>query len=255
MLMNTLAQSGTVQQRSHVFAALVVRNRVIEVLRYAVPAFGIVIFGGFVLQLYLGSLGHDFGFSDISIDRNNLVVDTPAYSSVGVDGSFYGIEAASARTALDRTDIIDLSHPVLTLRKAEGNAITVEADTARVETTSQQVTVEGITRLFDTAGMNGTVVGMSANLATETMVGKGPVDITFPNGATLTAASMSYDGTSATWGFQRAVLTLPSTPGDDQSGSGQADQQAAGELAAAPVAPAALGAPRPAARPPGLELR
>lgn len=252
MLMNTLAQSGTVQQRSRIFAALVVRNRIIEVLRYAVPALGIVTSGGFVLQLYLGSLGHDFGFSDISIDRNNLVVDTPSYSSVGVDGSFYRIEAVSARSALDRTDIIDLSQPVLTLRKAEGNAITVEADTARVETTSQQVTVEGITRLSDSVGMNGTIVGFSANLAAETAVGKGPVDITFSNGATLTAASMSYDGASATWRFQRAILTLPSTPGDDQSGKEQTDQEAAADRSMAPVAP---GAPRPAARPLSLEPR
>lgn len=252
MPMNTLAQSGTIQQRSRIFAALVARNRVVEALRYAVPALGIVIFGGFALQLYLGSLGHDFGFSDISIDRNNLVVDTPSYSSVGTDGSFYGIEAASARTALDRIDIIDLNLPVLTLRKAEGNAITVKADAARVETTSQKVTVEGITRLSDSTGMSGTIVGISANLAAETMVGEGPVDITFANGATLTAASMSYDGTSATWGFQRAVLTLPSTPGENQSGSGQSDGQAPAGPAAAPTA---LGAPRPVARPLGLELR
>lgn len=252
MLMNTLAQSGTVQQRSRIFAALVARNRVIEALRYAVPALGIVIFGGFALQLYLGSLGHDFGFSDISIDRNNLVVDTPTYSSVGTDGSFYGIEAASARTALDRTDIIDLTLPVLTLRKAGGTMITVTAENARVETTSQRLTVEGITRLSDSAGMSGTVVGVSANLAAETMVGKGPVDITFANGATLAAASMSYDGASATWGFTRAVLTLPSTPGEGQSGSGQSDGRAPAGLAAAPAVP---GPPRPLARPLGLELR
>ena len=85
------------------------RNRLVGVLRFAVPAFGGVVFGGLMLQLFLASLGEDFGFSNVSIDRDNLVVDTPSYASMGADGSSYQVQAESARSALDRTDIIHLT--------------------------------------------------------------------------------------------------------------------------------------------------
>lgn len=212
--MNTYAQSGTVDQRSRIFATLGLRNRFVQVLRFAVPAFGIAVLGGLILQLYLASLGEDFGFSNISIDRNKLVVETPSYSSMGADGSSYQVAAESARSALDRTDIIDMTRPVLTITRPQGAVITARADEARLETTGQKVTVDGATRIADSEGMKGTILGLVADFAAEAMVGNGAVDITFANGATLKAASMSYDGRSATWSFSRATLTLKSMPGD-----------------------------------------
>ena len=254
--MHTLAQSDSVQQRSRIFMALAARNRFVDVLRFAVPALGLAMFGGLVLQLFLASLGDDFSFSNLSIDRNNLVVDTPSYSGTGSDGSIYVVEAASAKSALGRTDIIDLTRAALTIKKPGGVAITVQADAARIETTSQLVTIDGPTRIADSEGMRGTIVGISANLATETMTGNGPVDITFSNGATLTASSMTYDGARLTWGFARPTLTLLATPGEDEVTRasrvvGNAAGDVAGQLAAQP---AAIQAPRPMARrPPGLE--
>ncbi|MHB1103217.1 MAG: hypothetical protein ACYC0C_10690 [Devosia sp.] len=253
--MSILARSETLDQRNRIFSTLAARNRFVEVLRFAVPAAGVVIFGGLVLQLFFASLGDDFGFSSISIDRNNLVVDTPSYSSMGADGSSYQVEAASAKSALDRTDIIDLNMVVLTIKKTKGATITARADAARLETTSQLVTVDGVTRIADSKGMKGTIVGIFANMAAETMVGKGGVDITFSNGATLKAASMSYDGASSTWQFARATLTLPSTPGEDEAkragavvsqSAGQAAEDITGEVTGRP----ALVAPRPMARRP-----
>jgi lipopolysaccharide export system protein LptC len=253
--MNSLARSETIEQRRRIFSGLAVRNRVVGVLRFAVPAAGIVIFGGLVLQLFLGSLGDDFGFSNMSIDRNNLIVDTPSYSSMGADGSSYLVEAAAAKSALDRTDIIDLTKAVLTIKKTEGTTMTAHADAARLETTSQLVTVDGATRIADSEGMKGTIVGIFANMAAETMVGKGDVDLAFANGATLKAASMSYDGSSSTWRFARATLTLPATPGEDETAkastmvskaAGPAAEIATGGVALPPV----VAAPRPMARRP-----
>lgn len=257
--MSILARSETLDQRNRIFSTLAARNRLVGVLRLAVPAAGVIIPGGLVLQLFIAGLGDDFGFSNISIDRNNLVVETPSYSSMGADGSSYQVEAASARSALDHTDIIDLTQAVLTIKKAKGATITARADAARIETTGQLVTVDGVTRIADSKGMKGTIVGIFANMAAETMVGKGDVDITFSNGATLKAASMSYDGATSTWSFTRATLTLPSTPGEGKARkaaaivnrpSGQVaeeDQEdVTGGIAAAPV----LVAPQPMARRP-----
>mgnify|MGYP000890838700 CR=1 FL=1 len=116
------SRSATLEQRERIFASLVVRNRFVRVLRFAVPAAGTVIFCGLVLQLFFGGLGDDLGFANISIDRNNLVVDTPTYSSMGADGSSYRMEAASARAALDRTDIITLEQAVFIIGRPGGSA-------------------------------------------------------------------------------------------------------------------------------------
>lgn len=260
--MSTLARAETLEQRTRIFANLAVRNRLIEILRFAVPAAGIVILGGLVVRLFFAGMGDDFGFSNISIDRNNLIVDTPSYSSIGTDGSSYMVEAASARSALDRTDIIDLDMAVLTIAKAGGATITAAADAARLETTGQLVTVDGITSLADSEGMIGTVVGVFANMANESMVGRGAVDITFANGATLKAVGMSYSGADSTWSFSRATLTLPSTPGEERAAkSAQMVSQASAPLRGQ-VADEAIGqatsnsilvAPRPMSRRPAAQ--
>lgn len=250
-MMSTLAPPESIERRDRIFSALAVRNRVVGAMRLAVPAVGIVILGGLVLELFIASLGDDFGFSNVSIDRNNLVVDTPSYSSMGADGSSYQVEAASAKSALDRTDIIDLTGAVLTIKKTMGATIVARADAARIETVGQLVTVEGVTRIADSKGMKGTIVGVFANMEAETMVGQGDVDITFSNGTTLEAAGMAYDGPSSTWRFSRATLTLPSTPGEDKvkEAAAAAGQVPAGMSAEVTLRPA-LVAPRPMARRP-----
>jgi len=207
------AQTGTAVERDRIFAALRRRNRVVAVLRIAVPAFGAVLFGGLVLQLFLVNLGDRFGFSGIAVDRGQLVVDTPSYASVGADGSSYRVEAASARSALGRTNVIELSGAVLTVTRPDGVVLSARAEAAELETGGQTVTVAGVTRLADSAGMHGSVAGLRADFAAEAVTGSGPVDITFPHGAWLTAEAMSYDAASATWRFARATLMLADTPG------------------------------------------
>ncbi len=182
-------------------------------LRFAVPAFGVVVFGGLVLQLFLVNLGDQFGFSSIAVDRTHLVVDTPSYSSMGTDGSWYRVEAAAARAALERTNVIELREAVVTVTRPDGSVLSASADTAELETGGQTVTVAGITRLADSEGMRGSVEGLRADFAAEAVTGSGPVDIAFPQGARLTADAMSYDAASAIWRFSRATLVLADTPG------------------------------------------
>ncbi len=182
-------------------------------LRFAVPAFGVVVFGGLVLQLFLVNLGDQFGFSSIAVDRTHLVVDTPSYSSMGADGSWYRVEAAAARAALERTNVIELREAVVTVTRPDGSVLSASADTAELETGGQTVTVAGITRLADSEGMRGSVEGLRADFAAEAATGSGPVDVTFPQGARLTADAMSYDAASAIWHFSRATLVLADTPG------------------------------------------
>lgn len=220
-------------------------------LRFAVPALGVVVFGGLMLRLFLVNLGDGFGFSNVSIDRNNLVVETPSYTSMGADGSSYQVQAVSARSALGRTDIIQMTEAVLTISKPNGVVITASADEAQLETAGQKVTVEGVTRIADSQGMKGTLVGILADFATETVTGSGAVDLTFSNGATLQAAGMSYDGKSSTWSFTQATLVLQSTPGERAGDAGLFDAPPVdGALPSISDEGAALPAPTPAGRRP-----
>lgn len=182
-------------------------------LRLGVPALGAAVFGGLVLQLFLVNLGDRFGFSGLAIDRDHLVVDTPSYSSMGADGSWYRVEATAARSALGRTNVIELIGAVLTVTRPDGVVLSASADTAELETGGQTVTVAGVTRLADSEGMRGTVEGLLADFAAEAVTASGPVDISFQKGARLIAEAMSYDAASATWRFTRATLRLADTPG------------------------------------------
>lgn len=211
--MSTLARAPDVEQRQRIFRALETRNRIVGVLRLAVPAAGVVIFGGLVLQLFVSGLGHDFGFANVYVDRNQLVVDTPSYASTGADGSTYRIEARSASAALDRADIIAIDGLMLTIEKPSGDTLSARAEDARLALTSQVVTIAGELRISDSGGMQGTATGIVADLAAETMVGHSQVNLSFANGAILTAARMGYDGGTSTWRFDRVKLSLPATPG------------------------------------------
>jgi hypothetical protein len=76
----------------------------------------------------------DFGFSNISIDRNNPVVDT-SYSSMGATAAPTS-EVAFARSAPD--DRHHRSHPGdPDHKKSKGATITARADAARIETTGR----------------------------------------------------------------------------------------------------------------------
>ena len=56
-----------------------------------------------MLQIYFGSLVPDLGFANVTIDRENLIVEAPVYSGVGTDGTTYAVSAATARTAFARS--------------------------------------------------------------------------------------------------------------------------------------------------------
>src|SRR5690606_38784349 len=100
----------------------------VAILRIGLPAVGAVILLGLLLQIVIGSLVPDFGFADISIDRDSLVVDAPAYAGVGGDGSVYEVTAQSARTALGNSDLVYLTGASFTLTQPSGTRFGATAD-------------------------------------------------------------------------------------------------------------------------------
>ena len=73
-----VARTQTFDQRSAILSRLVLRNRFVTVLRFAVPALGVAAFVLLMGQIWLSNIARQYGVSGIRIDRGNLVVETPA---------------------------------------------------------------------------------------------------------------------------------------------------------------------------------
>lgn len=210
-----LAPPQSADQRNAIFAALEQRNRLVSILRIGLPLLGILVLLGLILKLVLASFLNQFGISNIAIDRGNLVVETPSYSGMSAKGTLYTISSRDARAALGSMDTILLTDAVLTMTNGPDSAMTATAQSATLQTSDQLVNVEGVTRISDTGGTSGTIIGLRADMLQEQMVSDGPADISFSTGARLQGKSMSYDAKNEIWVFYGAVLDLPATPGED----------------------------------------
>lgn len=208
-----VARTQTFDQRSAILNGLIARNRLIAVLRVAVPAVGIVAFVLLIGQIWLAGLARQYGVSGLRIDRGNLVVETPQYSGMGPDGSRYVANAREARTPLDEPNIIDMTTATLDYSKAGGTTFHAAGETATMDTARQYLTVPGISVVHSDDGMHGTLTELRSDLRANVTTAEGPVDITFSDGTNLKAANMRYEGDSALWTFAGGVtMVLPGLP-------------------------------------------
>lgn len=204
-----LASAQNAQERSAIYDGLVRRNRLVRILRVGLPAIGALVLVGLMVQLVIGSLLDEFGISGISIDRDNLVVETPSYSSMTADGTQYAVASNGARAALGDTDLLHLQGAELTVTKPSGGWMSAKAREADMRLSSQKVYVPEIMDFADSRGTSGTIVGVHADLIAESMVSDGPAKIRYYNGTTLDAETMTYDGKRQTWVFNRVTLVVP----------------------------------------------
>lgn len=216
--MIALGRTETAEQRAAIFAALNRRNRLVRVLRLGLPAFGAVLLLGLLLQIYVGSLMPDLGFANVTIDRDNLVVEAPVYSGTGTDGTIYAVSAATARTAFGRFDVIGLTDAAFTMvQGSDGTRFTARAAAASLQMTDQTVVVDGPAHVEGSDGMHGTLLDATLDVDAESLRSAGPVDLTFSTGTSIKAASMHYDGATQRWSFERATVELPATPGEEDT--------------------------------------
>ena len=199
--------------RQATYRRLVGRNRVVGVLRLAVPAMGALVLGVLVLQIYISNLSSRFGISQISVTRESITVDTPEYAGLLDDGSAYHVWAASAKAAIESTDLIDLTDAALTLDRVSGITMLVNADEARLDTSKQLVFIEDLARVEDSTGTSGTVTNSVFDWSKQTLDGDGPVHIDYADGTTIDATGIYHDAQALTWTFTNASVTLPATPG------------------------------------------
>lgn len=202
--------------RAALYARISRRNRVVGVLRWLVPAGGILVFVGLLTMIVIDNLSQRFGYSNIRIDRDKLVVETPRLTSTGDDGTLFALSARAAKVAPTQNDLIDMEDAVFTMTPPEGAAMQAEAAEAQFQTNDQLLNVPGIARVTSSEGLDGTLEGVFADLMNWKMVASGQVDITMPSGSHIVSDGMTYDRETGIYTFKNAKVTLNSTPGETE---------------------------------------
>src|SRR6218665_125731 len=133
--------------RDRPYQALTRRNRLVGVLRIAVPVVGASVLAVVLGAIVLDNMREQFGFASIHIDRDNLVVDSPRVTAVGDDGTLYAATALMARMRLGSTDLIDMTDAVFTMTSTAGVTFSATAPTAALQTEAQTLTVPGTLRV------------------------------------------------------------------------------------------------------------
>lgn len=219
-----VAALASTDDRGRLYRRLVRRNRVVGVLRWLLPAIGALVLAIVIGSMVLAALGQRFGFANIRIDRDNLVVETPELSSTAEDGSVYALSALTARVSPTRNDIVDMVEPQFSLTQPSALVLTATADEARLQTGDQLLDVPGTTTVASTDGMAGTLDAMFVDLMNWTMVAGGKVDLSLADGTRIQADGMTYDRKKKLYTFTRVTLDLPMTPGSNPASAEETAQ-------------------------------
>ncbi|UXN74292.1 hypothetical protein N8D56_03435 [Devosia sp. A8/3-2] len=201
-------------ERLATYRRLVRRNRIVSILRIGVPALGALTLVLLAGQIYLSSIGTRFGVGQISVSRDGVSVDAPEYAGLLDDGAAYRVTAEAARAAMNATDRIELSDAVLEVDRTSGVSMRASSDAALLDTTNQVVFIDGVAHFTDSTGTKGILHQSEFDWAQSVLTAKGPVTINYSDGSDISAAGMVYDAKQQTRTFTRAIVTLPSTPGE-----------------------------------------
>jgi hypothetical protein len=206
------ARAETAEQRLATYRGLVFRNRLINVLRIALPVLGLIAFGYFAIHILLASL-NGFTIGKIHFSGATVIVDTPSYSGVMQDGNLYKVSAEAADSAVTNLEVINLKNAELTLKKPSGSALTATAAAGAFDTEDQVLSVPGSAVVHNSAGDTGTLNDVVFNLPDQTLKALGPISIIMADGTKIEAAGLDYDAKTSVWTFGRSTVTLPRTPG------------------------------------------
>ncbi|WIY52884.1 hypothetical protein O9Z70_15745 [Devosia sp. YIM 151766] len=198
------------------------RNRFVAMLRLGIPAMGLVVLAGLMVQIYLASFTGRFGVGRIEVTPETIIVDAPEYAGILSDGSAYRVWAETAQAHRARTDLIALSGAHLVIDRVDGVQLQIDAAAAQLDMAGQITTIPELADIADSTGMTGTLTDSVFDWEAQTLNTKGAVSIDNADGSTVRAEGLVYDAEAVVWTFSRAVVTLPIATGE-KSISGPGD--------------------------------
>jgi len=203
-------------ERIATYRALERRNRFVGVLRWAVPAAGLVALGVLIVQITISNMSARFSPQSISVTPESVTIEAPEYAGVLEDGARYHVSARSAVTYTQTPDLIGLTDGALVVNRANGVTMHINAPAAQLQTVDELVLIEGVANVEDSTGTTGTLYNSVFDWAEQTLTSDGPVEVNYADGTHLVAGGLTYDTRTAVWTFSRVTVTLPDTPGADQ---------------------------------------
>lgn len=209
------APAGTVLT----YQRLTRRNQRVGLLRMLVPLAGALVLGALIGQIYLASQGSRFGIGQLTITPEAVAIDAPEYVGTLADGSSYRVWAETARATIERSDLIDLFNATLVIDRKDGVQLTLYADEGQLDTTAQLTLVPGRADFSDTTGTVGTLENSVFDWQSQILTARGPVTIDYADGSSIRAGGLIYDAATVVWTFERSVVSLPSTPGEQSDAS------------------------------------
>lgn len=207
---------------SRIYQRLERRNRLVGLLRLAIPVMGALVLAGLLMQIYLASFTGRFGVGRITVTPEAVIVDAPEYAGLLADGSAYRVWAETARSSAESTELIDLSDAHLVVDRIDGVQLKVDALAAQLDTSEQLTILPGLADVTDSTGTVGSLTNSVFDWSEQILTTNGAVAIDYADGSTVRAVGLTYDAAALVWTFSRAVVTLPATPGESStSGSGE----------------------------------
>jgi len=203
-------------ERFAIYRSLERRNRVVAVLRWLVPAAGVLALASLVVQIVVSSQMGRFDLESIQVAPESVTIEAPEYAGILEDGSRYRVFAQSAATRAGDPQRIDLTDAALTIERPTGIVMDITAPTGELDTTSELVIVEGAANVVDSTGTTAILHRSVFDWTGQVLTSDGPVSIDYADGSELEADTMTFDTKTAIWTFSRVRVTLPDTPGADE---------------------------------------
>ncbi len=205
--------TGLNSRQRDVFKALIWRNRIIGILRLAVPGIGVIFAGFLILQIIISSIATEYGISGLKVERDQVVIEQPSYGGVMRDGTAYQILADVARVSISNPDIIDLAGANITIKQTDGYQIIADASGALLNIGNQNVVIPGLLQTLDTENVRGQLNDAIIDWPTQTLTARGAVRFEFDDGSVIRAQSLVYNAASGEWSFSGVIYNVPGDGG------------------------------------------
>lgn len=207
------ATADSADERGLLYERLNRRNRVVGFMRWIVPAVGLVVTGGLVVQIIIANLSVDYGLTGISYQDGKVVIADPRYGGLTGDGITYDVVADNAYVLMENPDLIDMENAVINTVDEDDYRMTATAAEAHLDLGVEQVTIEGLMTTIDSDGVTGELYRSLIDWSGQKLVSDGPVRFSFEDGSAIASETLTYNANREVWRFGPSLYT---NPGDDE---------------------------------------
>lgn len=188
------------------------RNKVIGVLRIAVPVLGALLLAIPVLQVAYSAISDVIPIEGIRLENDTLVIDAPRFEGRTATGTVYAMDAERAETRIGNLDIADLYGLTVDIEGDGGYEARAEFSSAQWTMSREILTSNEDVHVADSTGARGVLAGMEVDWPAQVITSDGPVRFSFDNGAELDAQTMVHDMEAAWWRFSNVSLDMVPQP-------------------------------------------